>query len=68
MRTANGTIPIAVERAETSRAVTAIARFLLRVEYHEGDGLTRRCAVLAAASEQDIDPAAVLRATEDGTP
>lgn len=47
-----------------SPSVQEIAAFLLKVERHEQDGLTHRCAVLAAATDCDVDPAAVLRGDE----
>lgn len=42
-------------------SVQEIATFLLRVEKHEQGGLNRRCAVLAATTECDLDPAVILR-------
>ncbi len=43
-------------------SVEFFGAFLLQVARHEQDGLSRACAVLAAASAMGVDPAAVLRA------
>jgi hypothetical protein len=55
----------AADRAETAEFVGA---FLLRVAHHEQNGLSPSTAILAAAATVGVDPAAVLRATEEGTP
>lgn len=54
--------PIPADRGDAPQAVVEIiACFLIRVDEHKRNGLTRRCAVLAAGSELGIDPATVVR-------
>jgi hypothetical protein len=59
---ARGLNPVA-DRAAT---VEFVGGFLLEVVRQERDGLSPSAAILAAAATAGVDPAAVLRATEEG--
>jgi hypothetical protein len=61
MAARNGAMPTATDGDDAPKAAAVVACFLIRVDEHERDGLTRRCAVLAAGSELGIDPATVVR-------
>lgn len=47
-------------RSANVPAIESVAAFLLRVERHERDGLSRRLAILAASSDLGMDAARVM--------